>query len=157
MEATKVAEVSVQASDSLEELRRRFEQWRAVRRQGERIPEAMWMEAAKEARARSAYRVALALRLDYAMLKHRAASKTQGNGKTRVAVRSNPVAPRFVELLTPMASGTPTAIPTASATSGRAECVVVMENARGATMRVELNAAGLSGLAGVCSAFWSAR
>ena len=152
MEATKAAEVCVQASDSLEELRQRFEQWRAGRRQGERIPEAMWMEAAKEARARSAYRVARALRLDYTMLKHRAASKTQGNGKTRVAVRSNPVAPRFVELLTPMA----TAIPTASATSGRAECVVVMENARGATMRVELNAAGLSGLAGMCSAFWSA-
>ena len=110
------------------------------------------MEAAKEARARSAYRVARVLRLDYAMLKHRAASKTQGNGKTRVAVRSNPVAPRFVELLTPMAS----AMATASAKSGRAECVIVMDNARGATMRVELDAAGLSGLADVCSAFWSA-
>ena len=58
MEATKTAEVSVQASDSLEELRQRFEQWRAGRRRGEGIPEAMWMDAAKEARARSAYRVA---------------------------------------------------------------------------------------------------
>ena len=152
MEATKTAEVSVQASDSLEELRQRFEQWRAGRRRGQRIPEAMWMDAAKEARARSAYRVARALRLDYAMLKHRAASNALGNGLTGVARRSAAVAPRFVELLTPMAS----TMPTASAMSARAECVVVMDNARGATMRVELNAAGLSGLAGVCSAFWSA-
>ena len=156
MEATKTAEVSVQASDSLEELRQRFEQWRAGRRRGQRIPEAMWMDAAKEARARSAYRVARALRLDYAMLKHRAASNALGNGLTGVAIRSAAVAPRFVELLTPMVSAIPSAIPTASATSARAECVVVMDNARGATMRVELNAAGLSGLAGVCSAFWSA-
>jgi hypothetical protein len=36
------------------------------------------------------------------------------------------------------------------------ECVVELENARGATMRVELNGAGLAGLAGLCSAFWSA-
>ena len=152
MEATETADVTVQANDGLEELRQRFEQWRAGRRQGERIPEGMWTAAVKEARTRGVYRVARALRLDYAMLKHRAASKAQGNGKARVAMRSNPVAPRFVELLRSTAS----AIPTASAASGRAECAVVMENARGATMRVELNAAGLSGLAGMCSAFWSA-
>ena len=115
MEATKTAEVSMQAGDSLEELRQRFEQWRAGRRQGQRIPEAMWMDATKEARARGAYRVARALRLDYAMLKHRAASNALGNGKTGVAIRSAQVAARFVELLAPMVSAIPSAMPTVSA------------------------------------------
>ena len=99
MEATMTAEVSVQASDSLEELRQRFEQWRAGRRQGQRIPEAKWMDAAKEARARSAYRVARALRLGYAMLKHRAASNALGNGKPGVAVRQDAAFQRGVELV----------------------------------------------------------
>ncbi len=152
MEATKTAEVCGQSGDSLGELRQQFERWRAGRVRGERIPEAMWAAAVKEVRTAGAYRVARALRLDYAMLKHRAASNAKGNGKTRVAVRSTAVVPRFVELLTSTAS----AMPTAPATSGRAECVVVMENVRGAKMRVELNAAGLSGLASMCSAFWSA-
>ena len=105
----------MQAGDSLEELRQRFEQWRAGRRQGQRIPEAMWMDATKEARARGAYRVARALRLDYAMLKHRAASNALGNGKTGVAIRSAQVAARFVELLAPMVSAIPSAMPTVSA------------------------------------------
>jgi len=65
MEATKTAEVSEQARDSLEALKQRFEQWRGQRKQGERIPTAMWTAAVKEARARSVYRVARALRLDY--------------------------------------------------------------------------------------------
>jgi hypothetical protein len=39
---------------------------------------------------------------------------------------------------------------------GPRECVVEVENARGAKMRVELNGAGLAGLAGLCSVFWSA-
>ena len=94
MEATKTAEVSEQAGDSLEALRQRFEQWRQGRRQGERIPAAMWVAAVKEARTRSVYRVARALRLDYAMLKLRA----QRPGKARGAAPSNQVAPRFVEL-----------------------------------------------------------
>ena len=148
MEATKTAEVCEQAGDSLEALRQRFEQWRQGRRQGERIPAAMWVAAVKEARTRSVYHVARALRLDYARLKLRA----QPPGKARGAAPINPVAPRFVELFAATAPMTHTTL----AASGRPECVVEMQNARGATMRVELNAAGLSGLAGVCSAFWSA-
>jgi hypothetical protein len=34
--------------------------------------------------------------------------------------------------------------------------VVEMNNARGVKLRVELNGKGLAGLAGLCSAFWSA-
>ena len=148
MDATKKAEGTGQFGDSLEELKQRFEQWRGERKQGERIPVAMWTAAVKEARARSVYGVARALRLDYAMLKLRA----QPPGKARGAAPGNQVAPRFVELFAPTVPVTPTT-PTAS---GRQECVVELENARGAKMRVELNGRGLAGLSGLCSAFWSA-
>ena len=148
MEATKTAEVSERASDSLEALRQRFEQWRQGRRQGERIPAAMWVAAVKEARTRSVYRVARALRLDYAMLKLRA----QRPGKARGAAPSNQVAPRFVELF----AATVPVTATAPAAPGRAQCVVEMHNVRGAKMRVELGGQALAGLAGLCRAFWSA-
>ena len=36
------------------------------------------------------------------------------------------------------------------------DCVIELQNGRGATMRVELNGAGLASLAGVCSGFLSA-
>ena len=147
MEATKTAEVSEQAGDSLEALRQRFEQWRRGRRQGERIPAALWVAAVKEARARTVYRVARALRLDYAMLKLRA----QRPGKARGAAPGHSVSPRFVELFapTPMTATTPAA-------PGRAQCVVEMQNVRGAKMRVELDGEALAGLVGLCRTFWSA-
>jgi len=149
MDTTKKAEGGSQSGDSLEELKQRFEQWRGERKQGERIPTAMWTAAVKEARARSVYRVARALRLDYAMLKLRA----HPHGKARGAAPSSQVAPRFVELFAatmPVTSTTPAA-------PGRPECVVEMQNVRGAKMmRVELDGQGLAGLMGLCSAFWSA-
>lgn len=148
MEETKTTEVSEQACDSLEALRQRLEQWRQGRRPGERIPAAMWAAAAKEARARSVYRVARALRLDYAMLKLRA----ELPGKARGAAPGHPVAPHFVELFAPTAPVTATT----PAAPGRPQCVVEMHNVRGAKMRVELGGQALAGLADVCRAFWSA-
>ena len=44
----------------------------------------------------------------------------------------------------------------AGTSAGMRECVVELENARGAKMRVELSGNGLAGLAGMCSTFWSA-
>lgn len=149
MEATKTAEVSEQAGDSLEALRQRFEQWRRGRRQGERIPAAMWTAAVKEARTRSVYRVARALRLDYAMLKLRA----QRPGKARGAAPGHPVAPRFVELFAPTVPVTATT----PAVPGRAQCVVEMHNAHGATMRVDLAGSAVTALADLCKAFCGAR
>ena len=60
--------------------------------------------------------------------------------------RAGEVSPQFVEL---MVSPAPRA-------QSLRECVVELENARGAKMRVELNGNGLAGLAGLCSSFWSA-
>ena len=97
---------------------------------------------------RSVYRVARALRLDYAMLKLRA----QRPGKARGAAPSNQVAPRFVELF----AATVPVTATTPAVPGRAQCGVEMQNARGAKMRVALGGQAQAGLAGLCSAFWSA-
>jgi len=85
--------------------------------------------------------VATRLHLDDAGLKRR----VEGGGATPPR---GEVAPRFVELFAPSAS--------AASAAERAECVVEMGNARGAKMRVALSGQGLAGLAGLCSAFWSA-
>jgi hypothetical protein len=58
------------------------------------------------------------------------------------------LAPRFVELFEP-------AGPTAPAGASQPECVVELDNARGAKMRVELSGNGLCGLSTLCSAFWA--
>lgn len=136
----KVQETSL-AGGSLEHLRQQLQDWRAGRKLGERIPASLWAAAVDAAREQGLHRVAIELHLDYAGLKRR----VERGGATPPR---GEVAPRFVELSTPAAS-------MASATE-RAECIVEMGNARGAKMRVELSGQGLAGLAGLCSAFWSA-
>jgi len=136
----KVQETSV-AGGSLEHLRQQLQDWRTGRKLGERIPAPLWAAAVGAAREQGLHRVATRLHLDYAGLKRR----VEGGGATPPR---GEVAPRFVELFAPAASVT--------AATERAECVVEMGNARGAKMRVELNGQGLAGLAGLCSAFWSA-
>jgi hypothetical protein len=59
------------------------------------------------------------------------------------------LAPRFVELFASAGRATP-------AGAARAQCVVELDNARGAKMRVELDGQGLAGLSVLCSAFWAA-
>jgi hypothetical protein len=141
MEATSKAVQTTGCSDGLSRLKQQFAQWRAARKAGERIPLHLWAGALTAAVEHGAYRVAAELHLDYAVLERRAAL---ADGKTP----ARELAPRFVELFAPAMPATPVA--------SHAQCVVELDNARGAKMRVELNGNGLSGLAGLCSAFWSA-
>jgi hypothetical protein len=142
MEATSKAVQTRVLGDGLSQLKRRFDQWRAVRKLGERIPLELWASAVAAAVEHGAYCVAVELHLDYAVLKRRAAL---AGGQAR-AIQ---LAPRFVELFAP-------AGPTAKAGTAQPECVVEMNNARGAKMRVELSGNGLCGLSTLGSAFWSA-
>ena len=87
--------------------------------------------------------MAIDLHLDYAGLKRR----VEGAGAT---TPRNRLATQFVEMKSA------TAPPTPRASAAHPECVVELENARGAKVRVELNGAGIAALAGLCSAFWSA-
>jgi hypothetical protein len=137
MDATSKAVQTTGSSEGLLRLKRQFDQWRAERRVGERIPSDLWAGAVAAAVEHGAYRVAAELHLDYAVLKRRAAL---AGGNTSAAE----LAPRFVELFAPAARAAPPA------------CVIEMDNARGAKMRMELNGDALAGLPAMCSAFWAA-
>ena len=126
--------------ESLEQLDQRFRRWRESRKQGQRIPAALWAAAAGLAKQHGVHRVARALRLDYNGLKNRV-------GPVGPAKRPAKIDAQFVELFAAPAS---TAAPVC-------ECAVELENARGAKMRVQLNGHGLAGLERLCSSFWSAR
>jgi hypothetical protein len=134
--------VQTRVGDGLSPLKRQFDQWRAGRKVGARIPLELWAGAVAAAVEYGAYRVAAELHLDYAVLKRRAAQVGGGTAP------STELAPQFVELFAP-------AGPTRAAVASPPECVVEVANARGAKMRVELNGSGLASLAGLCSAFWS--
>ena len=142
MEATSKAVQTTGCSEGLTRLRRQFDQWRAGRRAGERIPSELWAGAVAAAAEHGAYCVAAELHLDYAVLKRRAAL---ADGKTP----GTELTPRFVELFAPAGSTMPTG-------ALRPQCVVELDNAHGAKMRVELDGQGLAGLAVLCSAFWGA-
>lgn len=126
----------------LSQLKRQFDQWRAGRKLGERIPPRLWADAVSAVAEHGACRVAGELHLDYAVLKRRAAMAAGNAPATEVA-------PRFVELFAPAGPMTP-------AGALRPECVVELANARGAKMRVELSGGGLAGLSALCSTFWAA-
>jgi hypothetical protein len=122
-------------------LKEQFEQWRAGRRVGQRIPPQLWEGAVSASAEHGAYRVSRELGLDYAVLKRRAAPVAQDAPSNVMR------APEFVELFA--ATGP-------SIAARAAECVVELANARGAKMRVELSGNALVSLPALCSAFWAA-
>ncbi len=73
-------EVSQTVAPGLEELQRRFDNWRGAGDKGRRIPEALWQSATELAREIGVNPVVRALHLDYTRLKRRVtgqvASKT---------------------------------------------------------------------------------
>jgi hypothetical protein len=137
----KVVQVKAGAG-ALTQLKERFATWRAGRKLGMRIPLELWSAAVELVAVHGACQVAGELNLDYDMLKKRVAL---AGGK----VTSTELAPRFVELF-----AAADAMPAHSASLP--QCVVELANARGATMRVELNGQGLVGLSALCSAFLGA-
>ena len=134
--------VRTEAMQALLPLKRQFDQWRAARRTGERIPPALWDAAVSATAAHGAYRVSHELNLDYAMLKRRAAQATGG-------VPGSTARPHFVELVA--AQGLAMPVP-----GSQAQCEVELANARGATMRLQLRGNALAGLPALCQAFLSA-
>jgi hypothetical protein len=126
---------------TLSPLKRQFDQWRAARRVGARIPPRLWAAAVSATVKHGAYRVSRELNLDYAMLKRRAA-------RAAGSVSGSTARPHFVELLAPQGLSMPA--------PGEPQCVVELANARGATMRLQLRGNALAGLPALCQAFWSA-
>ncbi|HEV2041358.1 MAG TPA: hypothetical protein VGT81_15220 [Casimicrobiaceae bacterium] len=137
-EGAKVEPATVHG-ESLEQVAQRFKRWREGRVRGEHIPAELWAAAVGMAKEHGVDRIAHELRVDHDGLKRRV---ERAGGVARVGALDT----QFVELF---------AAPAATV-AGMRECVVELENGRGARMRVELNGKGLAGLAGLCSAFWSA-
>lgn len=130
-----------QSDESLEQVKQRFAVWRAGRKPGAHVTDALWVAAVGLVQRFGLVRVARELDVDSGRLKKRfersAVAAPVGRGGKRDV--------QFVEMF---------ASPSA-ATSAGAACIVDMRNGRGGTMRVELaNGDALAVLAG---AFWSAR
>jgi hypothetical protein len=128
-------ESGLEDGGGLEALEARFRGWREGRRRGEHIPPQLWSAAGAMGRQHGVPQTAKRLGLNGSVLRKHMEDAT-GEAPTKE------VEPEFVELAT-MAAGVP-------------ECVVELHNARGAKMRVELNAGGLAGLSHLCCTFWGA-
>lgn len=119
-----------EAHGSLVRLTKRFESWRKGRSLGQRIPEKLWRAAARVATDHGVNRTARALSLDYYSLKQRV-DDAGGEG-----------AAQFIELPAP-------AMPTSNG------CVIELEDARGARMRIELGAVSARDVLALSRSFWS--
>jgi hypothetical protein len=121
--------------EAFEAVHRRFECWRSTREHLSPIPEVLWAAAVSVAREHGLNRSARALRLNYYALKERLES-----AEAQACVAQAQA--RFVELIAPRV-----------ASAG--ECIVELENARGAKMRIQLKGTDIAELASLSSALWS--
>ena len=129
----------------LEAGRRRFERWRRTRKGHSRIPDPLWTSAVKLAGAYGLCRTARTLGLDYNALKRRVASTRPGDslGPKTVGAKAarQETATAFVELVPPQRACLP-------------ECIVELEDPRGAKMRIHLKGAEGPDLAALSRSFW---
>jgi hypothetical protein len=124
----------------LEGTRRRFEQWRQVRKVHTSIPELLWAAAVKLAGRYGVSRTARVLRVGYYSLQERVGQATAGS-----ATSSPPLnAPAFLELAVP--SG-----------GGPGECLLEWEDAAGAKMRVHLKGVEAPDVVALSRSFWEAQ
>lgn len=162
MKAIKVAGIGEGDTLRLQEVAKQFNHWRQSRVRGERIPATLWGQAVHLCQDHTPQRVAGVLRVALAGLMRRL--QRASDGAAQRPTRNT----EFVELIMPTAKPeldasklrlAPTPELQSSAATGMPahECVLELENACGAKMRVQLNGAGLANLGALCSTFWSAR
>ena len=113
--------------DDVEELRRRFEEFRSQHQRRTRLPEELWRAAAEIAGRRGLNLVCRCLRLDSNSLKKWMGKRVNGPRPTQVRRKRSAMTPpaTFMELLRP-------------ATSVAASCIVEVESQRGGKLRLEL-------------------
>lgn len=122
----------------LEDLRRRFERWRRTRKVRSRIPEPLWDSAVKIAGTYGVNQTAKALRVNYYALKKRVEQKASAAGDVPRAAAAAP----FIELVAPTSAGP-------------CQCILELENANGAKMRVQLRSVEMPDLAAMSQSFWN--
>ena len=131
-----VAETGEIAGD-LEQLRRRFEEFRNTQSVRSRLPESLWAAAAELARRHGVNPTARALRLDYTGLRKRV--ENQGRPKRKRAMATPP---NFVEFVAPGAKPV-------------TNCTVEVESAQGSKLRLELRGVATAELADLIHTFVS--
>ena len=125
----------------LDGLRRRFEQWRRTRKARSRIPEPLWAAAVKVAGTYGIHRTAKTLRVDYYALKKRAAGTPAVTASKAPAETGGAT---FLEL-------PPSVWP------GPSECMLELEKAGGAKMRVHVKGVEAPDLAALSRSFWGSE
>ena len=116
----------------IEEAQLQFENWRCERKRGQRIPENLWGTAVELAKQHGVWPTARALHLDHNRLKRRVRNGEEEDVKSDA----------FVELIGQGAM--------------LCTCIVEMEDARGARMRIELKGAAAD-VTALSRTFWSER
>ena len=136
MNTRKTAEVPA----DVEAVRRRFEQWRQVRKVHTAIPESLWAAAVRLAGRYGISRTARALRVGYYSLQERV------ERETACAAASSPTLsePAFLELAVPLRPGT-------------GACLLEWEDGGGAKMRVHLQGVAAPDLVALSRSFWEGR
>jgi len=120
----------------LEDVRRRFAEWRRTHRARSRLPNALWAAAVKMAGKYGLHCTARALPVEYYALKKRVEQRfTPARGRRK----SRPLA-AFMEL--------PPLPP-----AGTCDCILEMEDAVGVKMRFQMKTAALPDLAVLCRSF----
>jgi len=122
----------------LSRIRADLVRWRRRRVPGDRIPERLWAAAVDLAREHGVSKTSIALRLDYYLLKDRLEASRRSPTVTRSWAASDRRASRtgFVEI--PFEFGHAAAAAAAPGSTTSADCVLLLEDARGTRLRVEL-------------------
>jgi hypothetical protein len=119
----------------LEQLRRRFEEFRNTRSGHSRLPESLWAAAAELAKRYGVNPTARALRLEYGGLRKRVENQSRPKRKRAAAAP-----PTFMEFVAPGAKAV-------------TNCMVEVESAQGGKLRLELKAVATTELVGLIRAF----
>jgi hypothetical protein len=116
----------------------RWAKWRRTRALGTRIPDSLWQLAVESAAQYGVSTTATTLGVDYYALKKRLNAQTSPR---RVGLAA---APAFVELAP-------------SSLAAARGCVIELEKASGAKMRIELPGDQVPALVALSQSFWEAR
>ncbi|MGD0601447.1 MAG: hypothetical protein ABR988_16595 [Terriglobales bacterium] len=129
--------------DDVEQVRRRFAEWRSTHAVRSRLPEELWAAAAELARRDGIDATSRALDVDKQSLRKWAGrlhpAPQPARRKSQPKPRANDL-PAFVELLT-------------SSSGGATSCLVEVESPQGAKLRLELKGIPTSELAKLIRAF----
>lgn len=129
-------------NDRLEQVRRQFERWRKIRPRGTRIPEELWQAATEVGCEVGVSKTAQVLSLDYYVLRQRAESVLE----ERPAPETRPI---------PEACGEGGFLEIPPFCASSPECVLEIEDPRGARLRMELKGATPAHLEALARTIWS--